>query len=154
MTKPVQMPAPTFTLEALQALITSDPKVRELLASIARTAIPQSEKTDMAALAVRAFKKKGFGTVVPHQDVKTFDRWLMEGRRVKQGETSVRVKSLRLFHVSQTEPMTAKDKKEAIAALEAKRAAKAGGKQSAESPEPVQKAKPSKAQKGQPQPTA
>ena len=47
--------------------------------------------------------------------------------------------------------MTAKDKKEAIAALEAKRAAKADGKPSAE---PVQKAKPSKAQKGQPQPTA
>jgi hypothetical protein len=59
---------------------------------------------------VRAFKKAGFGNVTPHVDVKTFNRWMMDGLRPVEGSTSVRVKNLRLFHRSQVRPLTAEEK--------------------------------------------
>ena len=34
---------------------------------------------------VRAFKKAGFGNVTPHVDVKTFNRWMMDGLRPVEG---------------------------------------------------------------------
>jgi hypothetical protein len=59
---------------------------------------------------VRAFKKAGFGNVTPHVDVKTFNRWMMDGLRPVEGSKSVRVKNLRLFHRSQVRPLTAEEK--------------------------------------------
>ena len=60
--------------------------------------------------AVKAFKKAGFGSVTPHKDVMTYNRWLANGRKVKAGESSIRVKNLRLFHISQTEVISPEEK--------------------------------------------
>jgi hypothetical protein len=58
---------------------------------------------------IRAFARAGFGNVTPHVDVLTFNKWLDQGYRVKKGEQSVAVKSLRLFHKSQVEKVSAEE---------------------------------------------
>jgi len=58
----------------------------------------------------RAFKKAGFADAVPHVNVKTYNRWLSEGRRVIEGCKSVKVANLRLFHISQTRLITLEEK--------------------------------------------
>ena len=58
-------------------------------------------RTDIAV--VRAFKKAGYGEVKPRIEVRTYNRWLAEGLKVRVGEKSIKVGSLRLFHVSQCE---------------------------------------------------
>jgi len=80
-------------------------------------------------LCVRAFKKAGFGDVKPHVDVMTYNRWVAAGRKVKPGEHGIRVKNLRLFHIKQTEAISAEEKAKlladqqaAIAKYEAKKA--------------------------------
>jgi hypothetical protein len=71
--------------------------------------------------ANRAFKKAGFKDAVAHENVKTFNRWMAEGRKVKAGERAIKVKNLRLFHVSQTEfvgiPSKAEQRAEGEAAM-------------------------------------
>ena len=57
-------------------------------------------------LAIRLFKKAGYGVVVPHQ-VRTFNRWQAIGLRPVEGSKSVRVGNLRLFHKSQCRVVTA-----------------------------------------------
>jgi hypothetical protein len=86
---------------------------------------PDTNKVDYEALAVKAFRKAGYGET-KLSDRKTYNLWLAEGFRVKPGEHAVRVKNLRLFHRSQCEVMSAAEKKTALAHLEAKRA-KANG---------------------------
>jgi len=63
-------------------------------------------------LVVKAFKKQGFGLVKPHVDVKTYNKWLAEGLKVKEGEHSSKVKNLRLFHRSQCRPISAEERAE------------------------------------------
>src|ERR1700732_4565115 len=59
---------------------------------------------------VKAFKKAGFENVKPHEDVRTFNRWLAAGYRPMEGSKSLKVKNLRLFHKSQCRPITAEEK--------------------------------------------
>jgi hypothetical protein len=59
---------------------------------------------------VKAFKKAGFGSVTPHQNVKTFNRWMADGRRPIEGSKSLTVGNLRLFHVSPTREITSDEK--------------------------------------------
>ena len=58
------------------------------------------------------------------------------------GEASIRVKSLRLFHITQTDVMNAGEKKAAIAALEEKREKRTSDKLPQVSPVEVPKAQP------------
>ena len=59
---------------------------------------------------VRAFKKAGYGVVIPRINVKTFRRWVEEdGRRPVEGSKSLKVKNLRLFHISQTRSLEAEE---------------------------------------------
>ena len=60
--------------------------------------------------AISAFKKKGFGIVKPKIDVLTFNKWVEQGLRPKEGEHSVPVANLRLFHRSQCRELTAEEK--------------------------------------------
>jgi hypothetical protein len=62
-----------------------------------------SDKIDAAV--VRAFKRVGFDHVTP-TNVMTFNRWVSEGYRPREGEKSVKVKRWRLFHKSQLRPLT------------------------------------------------
>jgi hypothetical protein len=118
---------PTFTLEQLNAVV----------AQAVAEALAQREKNtrtvDMEALAIKAFRRAGYGEVKPRQDVKTYALWIADGFKVREGEKSVRVKSLRLFHRSQVEPISEAEK----AAYLAQRAAKTADRLPAVSPLPV-----------------
>src|SRR5947207_13258625 len=59
---------------------------------------------------VKAFKKAGFGNVTPHEDVRTFNRWLSAGYRPVEGSKSLKIKNLRLFHRSQVRELTIEEK--------------------------------------------
>lgn len=96
----------------------------ELLQAMAdqQQAKPANGKSDVSAkndLAVlRVFKKAGYQDVKPRQNVLTFNRWLELGRRPSEGSKSLKINGLRLFHLSQTRPLT----KEEIAGAKAKSA--------------------------------
>lgn len=57
------------------------------------------------AQTVAAFEKLGYKNVVPRENVRTFNKWIENGRRVKKGEKSVKCGSWPLFHFDQTEPV-------------------------------------------------
>ncbi len=57
-----------------------------------------------------AFKKLGIKDAIPHQNVKTFNRWMAEGRRPIEGSKAVKVSNLRLFHISQTRLISMEEK--------------------------------------------
>jgi hypothetical protein len=66
--------------------------------------LDQSNKNELATL--KAFKKKGYGIVKPKVDVLTFNKWIDQGLRPKEGEHAAKVANLRLFHRSQCRPLT------------------------------------------------
>lgn len=115
--------APTFDLNdpTLQAII-----AQAVAAAVAKRDAQQasSAKADssakMEALTLKAFRKAGFEDIKPRENVLTYGKWIEAGRKVKEGEKSVKVKNLRLFHISQTEPITAKEKAAILAAKAAK----------------------------------
>ena len=68
------------------------------------------------AECIKVFTAAGFKDVQPRVNVLTYGKqkpdgsltgWLGKGRRVKKGEKHHRVGPFRLFHESQTEPLTA-----------------------------------------------
>lgn len=127
-TEPATMPAVTFSPEALSALLNEVTEGRKVIAQLtaaieAKAAAKNSKggpklsiagKTEKAIQneiqTVKIFKAKGFGNVKPHVDVKTFNLWMQENRRPIEGSKSVTVNNLRLFHVSQTRPVTPEEK--------------------------------------------
>src|SRR5437868_9665518 len=83
-------PAASFSPEALAALINEVNEGRkamaeqmkelaELKATMAAKPQATSGKSDQShkneLATVRAFRKAGFGTLVPHEDIRTFTRW-------------------------------------------------------------------------------
>jgi hypothetical protein len=98
--------------ELLQAMAEQKPAKPE--ASPRLSVAGKSDRSIRTEIAVvRAFAKAGFGKVIPHQNVKTFNRWVAEGRRPIEGTKSLKVANLRLFHVSQTRPIS-KDELKAV----------------------------------------
>jgi len=65
------------------------------------------DKTDQATLA--NFKAKGYKDIQPRINIKTFNKWIESGRRVKKGEKATICGSFALFHVEQTEAITVPD---------------------------------------------
>jgi len=115
----------TFSPEQLQAVIAQ--AIAEHEASKSQK-VNVDSSVDMEKATVRAFARAGYKSVTPRVDAKTYNLWLAEGRRVKEGEKSIRVRHLRLFHRDQTEELTAVEKKQALADLEAKRSARTADK--------------------------
>jgi hypothetical protein len=101
------MTNPTLNEEALRSLILS--VAHEVLGKKPATA-RGSDPDRIDRLVVSAFRRAGYRTVTPRVDTKTFNKWIEEGRRPKEGERSVKVKQFRLFHVSQTRELTAEEK--------------------------------------------
>lgn len=99
-------------LDALKTKVADQP-VRLSVAGKSERSI----KNEIAV--VRAFKAKGFGNVTPHVDVKTFNKWMLDGLRPMEGSKSLRVGNLRLFHKSQLRPLTMEEKQAAKAQSEA-----------------------------------
>src|ERR1700730_8901454 len=100
-TKAPKTRAPTFNLEDVNKI------VGEAL-DRPRAEMQASMQNEIAV--VKAFKKAGFGNVTPHEDVRTFNRWLSAGYRPVEGSKSLKIKNLRLFHRSQVRQLTAEEK--------------------------------------------
>jgi hypothetical protein len=104
------MTNPTFSPQDLKALIIE--VMKETMAAKAATNpfladAKTGKKDQIEALTVKAFRRAGFGDVVPRVDVMTYRKWLEAGFKVKTGEKAVKVKQFRLFHKSQVEPVEA-----------------------------------------------
>ena len=117
---PEAAPAPTFTPEALAALLNEVSALRAQVASATEAAAParmsvagkseQSIKNEM--LVIQAFKRAGYGNVVPHKDVMTFNRWVSQGFRPIVGTKSLKINNLRLFHKTQVRALTPEERGE------------------------------------------
>lgn len=85
--------------------------VAAVMASLDSKAVAAPVVADKQAAAnkacITAFKRAGFGTVVPRVDVLTFKAWVAKGFRPIEGSKAVKVKQFRLFHKSQVRPLTA-----------------------------------------------
>jgi hypothetical protein len=127
--KPEASPTASITPEALQSLFAN---MAELKATVAKyqaeaeaaTKAMEAEKPAKMAIAgkseqsikneiatVRAFKRAGFGTVIPRVDVFTFNLWAAKGFRPKEGSKSVKVGNLRLFCKAQVRQLTPEERK-------------------------------------------
>lgn len=129
-------PMPTLTPEALASLLgqltEQGEEIKRLQAAL--TAKPEPAKLSVAGkttkqvsneiAVVRAFKREGYGVVIPHENVRTFNRWVAAGRRPIEGSHSVRAGGLRLFHLSQTRPLQKGEAKDMAAKAEARKGAK------------------------------
>jgi hypothetical protein len=137
-TEALANPQVTLTPQALQALLDEVKASREALiqAKLDNDALraevaekpakgDSSAKNEMAC--IKAFKKKFNVIVKPKVDVLTFNKWVDQGLRPKEGEHAVKVANLRLFHKSQCRPLTkaeAGDFAKKFREQEAKRSAK------------------------------
>ena len=109
---PVASPAVTFSPEALKAVIAA--AIAEHEAQKAQQA-KSDTSTDMEKLTVKAFARAGFKDVKPRIDTLTYAKWVEQGFKVKEGERAIKVKSLRLFHRSQVEPISKQEQAEYLA---------------------------------------
>ena len=111
----------TLGIEEMQRLI-AEGVAAALAEQAAKQPKPAAGKSAVTiqneAATLRAFKAKGYSNVILHQDVKTYSGWVTAGFKVKRGEHSTHVKSLRLFHRSQVEAVSGEE----LAALKARQA--------------------------------
>jgi hypothetical protein len=122
--KPTANPPVTFDVNdpAFQAIVAQAVAARLAVIEAeepAKTAGKGERSMQNEFAVVKAFKRAGFGSVKPHEDVKTFNKWVAAGFRPKEGTKSLKIKNLRLFHKSQVRPITAAEKAELAKANEA-----------------------------------
>jgi hypothetical protein len=113
-----EAPKVTFTPEALQAVIAE--AVAQAMAKQKAEAVAvmpavgngrSSDRSMQNEIAVvKAFKKAGFGSVRPHDDVRTFNRWVAAGYRPIEGSKSLKIKNLRLFHKTQVRQLSVEER--------------------------------------------
>jgi hypothetical protein len=127
MTKAPQ--TPTFSLEALKAIIAT-PEAKALLAEMQGKPAAQ----DIDRLTIQAFKRKGFTDIRPRENVLTYAKWVEKGFKVKPGTKAVRIKSLRLFHETQVEPISKAEQVKHLKEREARMEARTADKLSKVSP--------------------
>ena len=103
---PVASPAVTFTPEQLQAFV--DQAVAKVLAVKAaeKPAGKSDQSSKNAWAAQKAFTKAGFKDAQPGVNILTFNRWVAQGLRPKEGEHAKRINNLRLFHRDQCRSLT------------------------------------------------
>jgi hypothetical protein len=111
-----------FSPEQLQAVIAEAIAAHEKN----KQAQTKTDTTDqMNALCIKAFKKAGYNAadIKPRENIKTYNLWIEAGRKVKQGEKSIKVKCLRLFHLNQTEAISKQEQAKLLAEREARKTA-------------------------------
>lgn len=59
------------------------------------------------AQTIANFKAAGYDDVQPRVNVMTYNKWVEAGRRVKKGAKAIKCGNFPLFHLDQTEPLTA-----------------------------------------------
>jgi hypothetical protein len=114
-------PVISFTPEQLQAYV--DQAITKVL-EVKQAHEEHKRSDEMETATVKAFRRAGYKPedIKPRENIKTYNLWIAEGRRVRQGESSIRVRTLRLFHIDQTSAMNEVEKKAAVEALAEKRA--------------------------------
>jgi hypothetical protein len=127
MSRKVETPTATISPDAMRAMLDSMNEMRALVekykseaeaatkamteASVKQATTGRTDKQVSADLAcIRAFKKAGYGTVKPHEDVKSFRLWMLDGYRPVEGTKSVKVKQFSLFHRTQVRKLTAEER--------------------------------------------
>jgi len=109
-----KLPSVTFTKAALERVIAEAVALAMAGKKADTKAAAQAGKSEKSiqneVKTARAFKKAGFADAVPHVNVKTFNRWMAEGRRPIEGSKSIKVSNLRLFHISQTRAITIEER--------------------------------------------
>jgi hypothetical protein len=101
---------PTSNLADLERLVAEGVAKALAAREAKRPAGKSDQSTKNETAAMKAFKKRGFGIIKPYIDTKTFNLWVKEGLRPREGEHSVPVANLRLFHRSQCRELTAEEK--------------------------------------------
>jgi hypothetical protein len=117
-------PPVTFTLEAVKKIVAESlakqrAEFLQAMAEQQQAAKPGkmaiAGKTERAIAneiaAVRAFHRAGFKDAKPHVNILTFNKWAEKGYRPIEGSKSLKVKNLRLFHISQVRKLTADEVK-------------------------------------------
>lgn len=62
-----------------------------------------------ATVAEKMFADAGYENCVAHETIRTYNKWVEAGRRVRKGEKSLRTpKGMALFHLNQTDAIAAK----------------------------------------------
>ena len=57
-----------------------------------------------ATVAEKLFQDAGYENCVAHDTIRTYDKWIEVGRRVKKGQKAIRTpKGMALFHLEQTD---------------------------------------------------
>lgn len=116
-----QQSGPTFSAEALEAIIKSNPDLlARIFASMKATAKAERDDNKIKSNIMRL----GFKDVVlldpaktlaeqPDVTVLTYRKWMELGRKVKPGEHALKIRGyhVRLFHKSQTEIATTAERK-------------------------------------------
>lgn len=72
---------------------------------------PEETAARMAANdaeCIKVFTEAGYKEVKPRVNVLTYNKWIQEGRLVRQGEKSHRVGPFNLFHIDQTDTIGTK----------------------------------------------
>ena len=92
---------------ALQSPNLTKPKVRKAKGQ-KRVKLTDEQKAvnakANAEVAEKMFAEAGFKDCQAHVTIKTYDKWVESGRRVKKGEKALRTpKGVALFHLSQTD---------------------------------------------------
>jgi hypothetical protein len=105
---PIASPPVTFDFEVVNKMIAE--AVALALSAQATALRSANSKTDQSAKnelkTIAVFKKLGYGVVKPKVNVLTFNKWIDQGLRPKEGEHATKVANLRLFHRSQCRPLT------------------------------------------------
>ena len=116
-TKPVANPPVTFSVEEMNKAVAAavaeaiEKQKAKMDAVVAAMGNGKGERSMANEIAVvKAFKRAGFGTVKPHEDARTFNRWVAAGFRPKEGSKAVKVANLRLFCKAQVRPITPEEK--------------------------------------------
>jgi len=113
-------PPVTFSLEDLQRLVAEGvaqamaQQRAEFEAAMAVKPQPASGgKPDISAAndleCIRVFKRAGFKDLQPRLNILTFRKWSEHGYRPREGSKALKVKNLRLWHVSQVRKLTAEE---------------------------------------------
>jgi|tagenome__1003787_1003787.scaffolds.fasta_scaffold20987286_4 hypothetical protein len=122
MSDPTTLKIEAMVKAAVEAVLGNQIKATKAAKAVGNTA-PKATKDETDAAVIRAFKKAGYDSVTPRQDVQTYNRWLAQGYKVRTGEHSIKVKQFRLFHRKQVEPFSPST--ETVVPLKPKKAKKA-----------------------------
>lgn len=98
----------TAIAAAIAAAIGNKPKKAKKAKGQPRQKLTDEQKAANAkvnaTVAEKLFQDAGYENCVAHETIRTYDKWIEAGRRVKKGQKALRTpKGMALFHLDQTD---------------------------------------------------